>query len=373
MAKQKSGLYRTKVTVGHDADGKPIVKYISGKTKKELEEARQEVIETYTMAATDTRRDILFSEYVQEWYEVYKEPHISESNKQNYRSILNTHIKPAFPNRQLRSISAIELQKFMNSKTGLSATSLGYISSVLKNVFSTAYTHGLIDRDPTHGLKKPSAEKEKRRALTAAETAAALAVGNEHPEGLLLLVLYYTGARRGEALGLMWQDIDFYKKMISIRRDVDFASNALGTVKTKCSLRDIPMPPQLEAVLRPLRGTDKAFLFPAPESGGFIPQSTFVRRWERLMKAMAEKNAEQMEADSSIERIEQEDGKSILTAHYFRHNYTSILYNAGVDLLAAQKYLGHADVKTTLSIYSHLSEGKEQESAERVRSAFMFT
>lgn len=370
MAKQKSGLYRTKVTVGHDADGKPIVKYISGKTKRELEDARQEIIETYTMAATDTRREILFTDYVQEWYNVYKEPHISESNKQNYRSILNMHILPAFQHRQLRSISAIELQKFMNSKSGLSATTLGYICSVLKNVFSTAYTHGLVERDPSHGLKKPSAEKENRRALTAAETAAALAVGREHPEGLLLLVLYYTGARRGEALGLMWEDIDFVKKTISIRRDVDFASNTLGTVKTKCSIRDIPMPPPLETVLRPLRGTGKAFLFPAPESGNFIPQSTFVRRWNRLMKAVAEANKQQHEADQSVERIEQKNGKSVLTAHYFRHNYTSILYNAGVDLLAAQKYLGHADVKTTLSIYAHLSEGKEQEAADKVRSAF---
>ena len=65
-----------------------------------------------------------------------------------------------------------------------------------------------------------------------------------------------------------------------------------------------------------------------------------------------------------------EDGASILTPHYFRHNYASILYNAGVDVLSAQKFLGHANVKVTLEIYSHLSKEKEDASAGAVMDAF---
>ncbi len=61
---------------------------------------------------------------------------------------------------------------------------------------------------------------------------------------------------------------------------------------------------------------------------------------------------------------------SILTPHYFRHNYCSVLYNAGVDVLTAQKYLGHSDIRTTLAIYAHLSEKKKDEGAELVKAAF---
>lgn len=52
------------------------------------------------------------------------------------------------------------------------------------------------------------------------------------------------------------------------------------------------------------------------------------------------------------------------TAHQLRHSYATMLYDAGVDVLTAQKYLGHADVQTTMKIYTHLSARKEQGSIE---------
>lgn len=61
---------------------------------------------------------------------------------------------------------------------------------------------------------------------------------------------------------------------------------------------------------------------------------------------------------------------SILTAHYFRHNYATLLYDAGVDVLTAQKYLGHADPVTTLRIYTHLKKLREQSSKQKVIEMF---
>ena len=61
---------------------------------------------------------------------------------------------------------------------------------------------------------------------------------------------------------------------------------------------------------------------------------------------------------------------SVLTPHFFRHNYASVLYDAGVDVLAAQKILGHSDPSTTLSIYTHLSEAKADANAQKVLAAF---
>ena len=61
---------------------------------------------------------------------------------------------------------------------------------------------------------------------------------------------------------------------------------------------------------------------------------------------------------------------SMLTPHYFRHNFASILYNSGVDVLTAQKWLGHSDPKTTMSIYSHLSDKTKDLNADKLRKAF---
>jgi integrase len=311
------------------------------------------------MAASDTRRDILFSSYAQEWYEVYKKPLIAVSSQSGYNAAL-ARLLPYFEDRQLRSITAAELQMYMNKLSGMSKTTIAYHNAIIRNVFESAYANGIIDRDPSRGLKKPSAEKKSRRALTDAETTAALSVGSKHPEGLLLLILYYTGLRRGEALGLQWRDVDFLKKQISVKRDVDFITGTIGALKTKSSIRTVPIPAELLSVLSRVRGVGETFVIQSPQSHSFLSIRTFNRRWDRLMKAMRDEDPS----------IEQENGMSILTPHYFRHNYASVLYNAGVDILAAQKFLGHSDIKTTLEIYSHLSEGKETESAEKVRAAF---
>ena len=65
--KQKSGLYRTKVKIGVDAGGKDIFKYVSGRTKKELEDAKREVIARY-IGNTGLNDDVLFGKYAQDWY-----------------------------------------------------------------------------------------------------------------------------------------------------------------------------------------------------------------------------------------------------------------------------------------------------------------
>lgn len=353
---------RAKVIVGKDAEGKSIIKYASGKTKKELEENKAELLKKYVLGDEAIQRDILFEVYAREWYETYKKPNISFSSRQSYATIMNVHLFPTLAGRQLRAITANDLQELMNAKAGCCVAIIGYAHSILTNIFQSAYARGLIDRDPTVGLKKPPAVKKTKRALTDDEVAAALRVGHEDPNGLLILLLYYTGARLGEACGFQWQDVDFKKKMISVRRDIDFKTGEVGTVKTKHSIRDIPLPEDLIAALLPIRGVGNAFILTGAD-GNHWRNSQLNRMWKSLMAKMHE-------IDPSIES-RGEPPASVLTAHYFRHNYASILYNADVDILSAQRFLGHSSVKTTLEIYSHLSAEKEDMNADKARDAFV--
>lgn len=349
------------MTVGHDENGDPIVKWASGRTKKELQSKKDEIDRTYITGNTDARRDVSFSAYTIEWYKAFKEPRIGIGSQKNYVSLLNVHLLPVLGDRQMRAIRPVDLQAILNSKSYLSASTVDKIYMTIKQIFSEATAQYIIDRDPSLRLVKPSAERGSRRALTEAETAAALYVGNTHPEGLLLLILYYTGVRIGEALGLQWRDIDFEARQVSIRRDVDFKAGQLGQVKTKASLRNIPVPAVLLSELNRIRGVGEAFILPAPETGGFMGSSTFKRRWHRLARALHD-------YDPTIES--NADGLSILTPHYFRHNYASVLYNADVDVLSAQRWLGHSDIATTLAIYSHLSEGKRDKNADKLDFVF---
>ena len=371
---------RAKVVVGHDADGNPIIKYASGRTKRELDEAKEELIRTY-IGGIKLKRDVLFNDYCQEWYETYKKPTVSASSQSNYRSVLRTHILTAFNDRQMRSITATELQTFMNEKSKMGTTILTYIKAILTGAFRTAYTQGLIDRDPTVGLKTPSVKGESRRALTQQETEAVLRVAGSHLEGLLLALLYYTGCRVGEVLGMKWGDVNFSTKTIKIERDIDYVTNSVGDLKTATSHRTIPMAAELEAMLSPIRGFGSTYIIQGELTGSFLPKKTYDRRWKRLMIAVAKANLEIEEtkagknAHHTIETKEVKyDGSSIpasiLTAHFFRHNFATLLYEAGVDVQDAARILGHARVSTTLEIYTHLSKVHQAKNDDKVRQLF---
>lgn len=360
MKKQKDGRYRIKITVGHDADGKPLYKYAAGRTQREAKAEADRLKQYYIDGIDETRLSTLFGPYLVEWYRVYKEPHIGASSKRSYATVINRHILPAFEDRQIKAIRAAELQEFMNSKAKMSKTVTGYMMTVLQGVFTRAAVDGIIMRDPTAGLIQRYAPRDAKRALTDQETDATLDVIQSHPDGLLLALLYFTGVRRGEALGLQWQDIDFTGRWLHVERDVDFVTNALGEVKTENAIRDIPIPDGLYNILQARRGIGKNFVLPSAMGRNFIGESSYERKWDGLMRELAK-------ADPSIE---QADGQSILTAGYFRHNYASILYDAGVDVLTAQRFLGHADPATTLRIYTHLSRQRERAGNAKVREAF---
>ena len=363
QSEKKDKRYRAKVTVGHTADGKPIVKYASGKTRKELAKAVEELKRIYIDGLPEQRLDITFGQYAVDWYVAYKEPNIGQTSRNHYATIFNRHLFPVLADRQMRSIRAEELQILLNSKSEMGSTSIGYMTSILRRVFGLAHSQGIIDRNPAASLIRPSAKKDSRRALTEEETQAALSVMQTHPHGVILAVLYYTGMRRGEMAGLQWKDIDFANDIIHVRRDMDFVTRDFGEVKTPAAIRDIPIPKELRAILWPRRGIGEALVCPPPR-GRLWNNSMLHTVWLNLMQDM-------YKAEPDIEHKETKGGTiSILTAHYFRHNYASILYNNNVDVLYAKNVLGHASVHTTLSIYTHLSKQKSTSNADIVRQAF---
>ena len=108
QSEKKDKRYRAKVTVGHTADGKPIVKYASGKTRKELAKAVEELKRIYIDGLPEQRLDITFGQYAVDWYVAYKEPNIGQTSRNHYATIFNRHLFPVLADRQMRSIRAEE-------------------------------------------------------------------------------------------------------------------------------------------------------------------------------------------------------------------------------------------------------------------------
>lgn len=373
--KQKDGRYRAKITVGTDANGDKVYKWASGKTTRELEEAKAQIRAQY-INGQSVKSDVLFGAYCVSWYNDIKKPSLALSTQRNYKTILNHHILPAFGERQLRAITASNLKSYMQGLAGRSKSTIALASAILYNVFTAAFADGIIPRNPAAGLPTPAAAQSKRRrALTDQETDKYVTCLSRHRYALLAAVYYYTGVRRGEGLGIQMGDIDFGARLIHIQRDIDYVANGIGELKNEQSERYMPIPGPLLQLLLPLRGTlaPTDFIFHDPDDGPgvFLSRSKFNRMWLRFMIdagiAVRKPNADESRHPHDICSV----WSPVLTTHYLRHNYATLLYLGNVDKIYAMRLLGHSNYQTTVNVYTHIRNELMQR--PRYRIDYIFT
>lgn len=375
--KQSDGRYRAKITVGHAADGKPVVKYVSGRTRRELEEAKQAAI-SYYVDGTAGQKDRLFCEYATEWYCVKKEPHLSDISNAGYRSMLNKHILPAFEGRMLRAIRYADIQAWLNEFAGMSKSQITLSLTIMRGIMGSAFAEGIIPRDPTISLARPKTTPPKeKRALTDGEKKAILETISRHENGPFLAVLYYLGVRRGEAAGLQWGDFDWQDGVVHIQRDIDFSSGNKGKVddlKSRAADRQVTIPHELRAILYPIRSLPHVFLF-LNTKGEILSLVTLDRMWMSLMidAGLVIKNEPDDGKAKEVKKRRADiryDYKALITPHYLRHNYVTMLYEAGVDPMVAMRLVGHADYQTTANIYTHLSKAHLDKASDKINAVF---
>lgn len=353
---------RAKVKVGLNPDGSPIYKWVAATTAKELERKKAEIVQRY-LAGYDSASMTLGDYLVNKWFPV-RTAGATPSRITTLSSTCNTNILPVLGSRYIRTITKDELLQLLQGlqSKGRSQSLINTTAMVLREVFGSAQADGVIQINPAYGLKAPSSNASplKRRALTEAETAATLAVIETSSHGLFLLLLYYFGLRRGEALGLRWEDVDFDAHCIHVRRDIDYSmgrDGIVGKLKTESSARTVPIPEAAENRLRAARGI--GWVFSRPD-GNPYSENDFTRMWRAIRLELAEQEPS----------IESEGLRSILTPHYYRHNYATILHRAKVPVEQARDWLGHSSIAITLDIYTHLDAEDRTEAAATLAKVF---
>lgn len=365
--------YKTKMVIpGQD---KPV--WITGKTKKELEDKkrqlRQQLIEGTHMD------DRPFAEIVCEWFDTDKRPTIKTvSTLKNWQNAINVHVLPYLDHRQLcRAVRYRDLVKCLEHLRGRNATTISLAHAALVHACHYAVREGLMIRDPSLDLPMPeSGAPSIKDAFTDEQTARIFATAASQPFGIMLYLLYYTGLRRGEMLGLQWGDVDFKAKMIHVQRDLDYNADkssgiVIGDLKTTAADRFVPMPAELERILTPLRGLPHVHIVNI--DGRPLSCNDYFYQWGKLMIAAgyAHPKASYLQRAAAAEA----EGKHYhapnprcdydfdITAHYFRHNYITACVFAGVAPEVTMRIVGHADYQTTVNIYTHIKAEQTRKAA----------
>lgn len=370
MPKRKTP-YRSKVKVGVDQDGKPINKWIQGRTRAELQAAREHVIAVY-ITGEALNNDRLFGDYASEWYRIRKAPFVSASTKESYRTALNKDLLPILGDRNLRAITSMELQELVNKLEGRSMTKITVVIAALRGIFGSALSDRLVSVNPAEHLARPKAAPAAAKgALTQDQRDAFTRVCTDHPQGYYLALMYYLGCRPGEARGLMWRDVDWKAGRVHIRRDIDYKDGGkAGALKTAASARPVPLPAPLRALLEPLRGLPDTYIAHGEKGAGTpLSKSSAERLWVSLMDAAgmtvpAPENNRYAAYDIRHTRA------ATITPHVLRHNYITMCWEHGLDPYETMKLVGHTSIKTTMDIYTHLSEIYLQRTAAKLDAMF---
>ena len=189
--------------------------------------------------------------------------------------------------------------------------------------------------------------------------------------GMFAFFLICTGFRRGEALAVQWKDIDFEKGFISCGETISHRSGTATTAppKTKNGYRNVPLLPSLASVLeKPPTAKETDYVFYGSDPSKPMPQSTYDRRWMHYCKDMGfVQDSPTIKVSSQGKSYVVHDYKATLTAHNLRHGYATMLFEADVDVYTAKELLGHADIETTMAIYTHLRTRKKNDSIEKLK------
>lgn len=331
--------------------------YLSAATKEELEEKILEK-KLEMRAGVNIATDMRFRAYAELWLNTYKKGRLRPSSYSSLRSTFDNHILPFFGDANLKDIRPMDIQRFLNSVSGYSQSLQRKCFSNLKAVLASAVDNGLLVRSPVRVEDKVTAPgPEEEEPLTNEQARALLSAVEGTRAYTFCLLALSTGMRRGEILGLMWEDIDFEGSVIHVTHNKAFPNDAddapvTAFPKTEAGRRNLPMSPQLKEHLLTCRSASTSDYVIAMQDGRSLTKTSFRALWGVVQARTAGKGKVKRKLGDTYGGV-----KVTLDfdchPHQLRHTYLTQLFEAGLDLKQVQHLAGHASPEMTLRIYTH--------------------
>lgn len=344
--------YKFTLYVGF-VDGKR--KYIKRANFKTIADARAAIL-SLQEEINKPKGEMTFEALAEKWLSVY-ENEVSESTYIKTSRNLKHHVYPVIGHRKISEITALDIQSYTNQW----CSNLKYgrkILGLVKTIYRHAVMMGFVLSSPAESVTAPKIKRtadDKKDFYDKHELKLFMEKveeTNDIRKIALFRVLAFTGIRKGELRALEWKD--HYSKTLRISKAVTrgFAGEEIGPTKTKSSERLISLDDKTDQILTELRRQyPHTRLIFESETGGIL-SPTDPRRWlHEIIK------------DTSLPAI---------NIHGFRHTHASLLFDAGMTLKQVQHRLGHGDMKTTMNVYTHITQTAVDNIGEKFSSYLNF-
>ena len=364
--RDKSGRWRGAVTI-YTADGKQKKKCFYGKTKREVTEKVNKMVNelktnTYVEPSTLTLAD-----WMRTWLNTYCRNEVRASTLVNYEIYVDRHIAPRIGNIRLCDVNAIVFQQFFNDRQkngrlngqgGLSPKTIKNMYDMVHRCLDQAVKLEMISRNPTDAVVLPKRVKQERKYLSIADQQKLQNCLEGEWMRMPILLDLYTGLRQGELLGLMWKDVHLEEETPYLRvtqtlnRLKNYGENKdkktlleIGYPKTPHSIRSIPLLPYIAEELRKYKQAQTEYL----RENGITPNGyVFMNREGNWI--------DPRDFQRSFKSILKKNGIPELNVHGLRHTFATRALESGMSPKTLSKILGHSSVGFTLDTYAHVSD-----------------
>ncbi len=385
LRKRANGTWEARYVVGVDpATGKSIRKSVYGKTQKEVREKLRAATAAIDEGTYFEPAKLTLAQWLEEWLATYTGD-IKPLTLDAYQRQIRNNIVPYIGAIPLASLSAPQIQRLYNDlqegsrKQPLAPKTIKNLHGVLHKALKQAVNIGYIRANPSDSVVVPRVIKSEIKPLEGDDVTAFMDAVQSDPYKLVYLIDLYTGMRQGEILGLSWDCVDFAKRKIVVRQQLQKQKKKGG-----------------QFYLAPLKNDKTRTVTVAASVMGFLAERRAEQAEQRLSAGSLWDPTGNVHTDDTctqlcaapnlvftnalgghlvagtvykhFKRLVASIGMDEARFHDLRHSFAVASLEMGDDVKTVQSNLGHATASFTLDVYGHVSEKMREDSADRMEA-----
>lgn len=366
------GTWAVIIDLGRDENGKRRQKWHTVKgTKKDAQRELTRLLHELNTGGYVEPSKLTVAQYLEKWLTDYAKHDVAATSYERYCEVVRLHLIPALGSQQLSRLNTLQIQGYYakalesgrrDGRGGLSARTLELHHRILRKALQQAIKWDLLVRNPCDAADPPRPVHREMQALDEEQTARLLEGAAGTRLYLPILLAVTTGLRRGEVLGLRWEDLDLKAGMLSVRQAVERVNGGVAFQQPKSakSRRAVAIPALVvEALIKHKAAQAEHRLrlgavwqahdlvFPT-EVGAPMHPVTLTKAFYDLVRKL---------------------DMAGLRFHDLRHSHASQLLRHGIHPKVVSERLGHSAVSVTMDTYSHVLPGLQEDAARKVDEA----
>lgn len=346
------------------SDGTEKRRFVYGRTREEVHAKLGRLQQQSRQGIPVPNHPWKVGEYLDYWLEHVVKGSVRSTTYAKYEQAVRLYLKPGLGGKRLDRLSVSVVQRFLNSgQAGDSASKVQIARMVLGAALTRAMREELVSRNVARLTKIPPTEPRRMRPWSADEARTFLEAASDDALYAAFVLLLVCGLRRGEALGLRWDDVDFDANELHVRKQLVRGAGRLdlGPVKTRAGRRTLPLLPLARDVLERQQEQQAA----TRERAGDTWRDTGLVFTTRSGKPVEPRNLAR-----SFERLSNQAGLRLIRLHDLRHTCASLLKRLGVPPRDAMEILGHSRISVTMEVYTHVDDDSRRDALGKLGDLF---